>query len=135
MQTCPVYKYWRYWHSDLLQQAQAAIKKHKNKKQPTAALFVNSNLESCGLYSFHHPTMPSADKAHITISTCRCQLTRWRKVVKKNTAQAIATRAAMMGNHAIKALARSAPVPPPAMVASKASGRQLVIVNVNAASA
>ena len=135
MQTCPVYKYWRYWHSDLLQQAQAAIKNHKNKKQPPAALFVNSDMKSCGLYSFHHPTMPSADKAHITISTCRCQPTRWRKVVKKNTAQAVATSAAMMGNHAIKALARSAPVPPPAMVASKASGRQLVMVKVNAANA
>gem|GEM_PF-5279774 len=118
-----------------MHKALVAIKNHKNKKQPPAALFVHSDLKGRQLYSFHHPTMPSADKAHITISTCRCQPTCWRKVVKKNTAQAIATRAAMTGNHAIKALARSAPVPPPAMVASKASGRQLVIVNVNAASA
>lgn len=119
----------------LMHKASVAIKNHKNKKQPPAASFVYSDLKSRQLYSFHHPTMPSADKAHIAISTCRCQLTRWRKVVKKNTAQTIATRAAMMGNHAIKALARSAPVPPPAMVASKASGRQLVMVKVNAANA
>lgn len=100
-----------------------------------AALWVNARLKSRALYSFHHPTIPSADSPHITISTCRCHVTRWRNLVKKNTAQATATSPAMIGNHAIKAFARSAPVPPPAMVASKASGRQLVTVKVNAASA
>ena len=54
----------------LMHKASVAI---KNKKQPPAALFVHSDLKGRQLYSFHHPTMPSADKAHIAISTCRCQ--------------------------------------------------------------